>query len=907
MVFSHDNKFILVDGNSLVYRAFFALPPMQSGSGEHTNAVYGFTAMLFKILEEEKPGYVVVAFDPPEPSFRLQIYADYKGHREKTPGELKEQMGRVKEILEALGIPWVEVHGYEADDVIGTLAERAAQATEKALETIIVTGDADLLQLVGERITVFLTRRGITRMDRFDRPSFLAHFGFEPARLVDYKALTGDPSDNIPGVPGVGRKTATKLLQEHGSVAGIMSALPGLGGKVAANLQQYRDRLHTGQKLVALCRKVPLELPWENCRLGGPEGDRLLRLFEELEFRNLAARARQLFPALEQKETVPAKAVSEQPCGEPLTAPAELRAYLSRPGPGPALGILLEYPPALRRPWEHRPGAAALVRGDEPGCFLEPAFLAGSGPAIWGEVRRAIDRGLVVLTHESKNLDHLCYGLGQEPPPITFDTALAAYLAEPTRSSYSLEKLCHFYLGLPREIRERGGGRSKPEPAERGARLAAQAGHLPALEKKLRAVLEERRLVDLYHRLELPLAALLARMERYGMVVDRALLLAFRDEIQEQIEALETEIYRQAGEIFNLNSPRQLQQILFEKLKLPGVRKIKTGQSTDARVLEELAPQHAIVAGIVQYRRLMKLEGTYLSGLMAEIDPRDSRIYTTFNQTATATGRLSSSEPNLQNIPVRQEEGRRIRRAFIPSGAGRFFLSADYSQIELRIMAHLSGDPILAEAFRLEEDIHRRTAAEVFGTRPEEVTPLQRDRAKAVNFGIIYGISDYGLARQLGVSRLEARQYIDHYFKRYRGVERYTRAVVEEARKQGYVTTLLQRRRYLPGLHAANYGRRSLAERVARNTPIQGSAADVIKLAMLRVERLLAEGGFEARMLLQVHDELLFEIDEKELYFLAPLIRREMEQALELSVPLRVDLKWGRNWAELEAFQARQY
>ncbi len=383
--------------------------------------------------------------------------------------------------------------------------------------------------------------------------------------------------------------------------------------------------------------------------------------------------------------------------------------------------------------------------------------------------------------------------------------------------------------------------------------------------------------------------------------MDRALLEKLGAEVRERVRELEEEIYRQAGESFNLNSPQQLQRILFQKLKLPGVRKIKTGQSTDARVLEELASHHAIVANIVQYRQLIKLEGTYLTGLMAEVDPRDSKIYTTFNQTATATGRLSSSEPNLQNIPVRLEEGRRIRRAFIPSLAEQLFLSADYSQIELRILAHLSGDPILMEAFRQNEDVHRRTAAEVFGTGPEKVTALQRDRAKAVNFGIIYGISDYGLARQLGISRQEARHYIESYFERYRGVQRYAEAAVAEARERGYVTTLLHRRRYLPGLRSANYGRRSFAERIARNTPIQGSAADIIKLAMLQIERLLAEGGFKARLLLQVHDELLFEVEEKELDFLAPLVRQEMEQALELSVPLRVDLKWGRNWAELKA------
>lgn len=889
-------KLILVDGNSLVYRAFFALPLLQSGSGEHTNAVYGFTSMLFKVLEEEKPHYAAVAFDPPAPSFRTQMYEAYKGHREKTPGELGEQMGRVKEILGALGIPVLEVPGFEADDVIGTLAGRASG---EDLETIIVTGDADLLQLVGERVKVLFTRKGITQMDRFDRATLLERYGLEPGQMIDYKALTGDPSDNIPGVPGVGKKTALKLLQEHGSVAGILEALPGLTGKVAENLKEHRRRLELGRELVTLRRDVAVEVRWEDCRLGEPHPGRLLPLFDELEFKSLALRARQLFPALDgdrQAEPSPA----EPETGEPLRGTEALRDFLSPLVPGDSVGILVELPPG-RLPWESAPCAVALSRGDGPARYLDPAFLEREGPAAWQELRSALDRGLIMVTHHGKTLHHFFYGLGQPPPPVVFDTELAAYLAEPTRGSYALEILLHYYLGVPREEPGEGRARPDPDPAARGSRLAARTSHLFTLERKLREVLEERRLTNLYYQLELPLVAVLARMERHGITVDRLHLAKLASEVRQRVRALEEDICRQAGEEFNLNSPQQLQRILFEKLKLPAVRKIKTGLSTDARVLEELASRHAIVAAILEYRQLIKLEGTYLTGLSSEVDPRDSKIYTTFNQTITATGRLSSSDPNLQNIPVRLEEGRRIRGAFIPSYPRQLLLAADYSQVELRILAHLSGDLILTASFKQDEDVHRRTAAEVFGASPEEVTALQRDRAKAVNFGIIYGISDYGLARQLGISRLEAGRYIESYFERYRGVQRYAEAVVAEARELGYVTTLLHRRRYLPELRSPHYGRRSFAERIARNTPIQGSAADIIKLAMLHIDRLLAEGGFKARMLLQVHDELLFEVEEGELDFLAPLIQKEMEQAVELSVPLRVDLKWGRSWAELKA------
>ena len=887
-------KFVIIDGNSLIHRAFYALPAtMQTGRGEHTNAVFGFLRMLFRLFEEEQPDYVAVAVDPPGPSFRREIYADYKGHRQKTPHELGEQMVRTREVLEALRIPIFEVPGFEADDVIGTLA---SQADPEKVEALIVSGDADLLQLIDDGVTVLLTRRGITEVDRCNRRYMEERFGLTPEQWVDYKALKGDPSDNIPGIPGVGDKTARRLLAEYGSIDKIIEALPQLKGKLRQNLEENRALLDTGRELNTIRRDLPLQFTRDCCRRSDPDREKLLVLFEELEFKSFAAELKASSPELKAEQ-------EQRPLfGEPLTDPGELSRLLESFKPGARMALLAE--PSPGRPYWRSPPALLAFAFDEANCYyLEPAAFKDQDK-LWKIFAHAFERpGGELVGHGVKYLYSFFRQAGLPEPPFTFDCRLAAYLIDPGSGRYGLDTLLSEHLGRPAaEPAGRGRGKEPLPLRQRGLLLADSAAFLISLQEKLTFSLQERGLDELYYNLELPLSMVLASMERQGIAVDLQLLQDLTAEIHSRIDGLEAKIHTLAGESFNLNSPQQLAVILFEKLKLPVVRKTKTGYSTDARVLAELAPHHEIVAEILHYRQLIKLEGTYLSGLLPLVDEKEKKIYTTFNQTVTATGRLSSSEPNLQNIPIRLEEGRRIRGAFVPSRPNTLFLAADYSQIELRVLAHLSQDPILLDAFRRDEDIHRRTAAEVFQVAPEEVTALMREKAKAVNFGIIYGISDYGLAQGLGVSRQEAQSYIESYFQRYEGVQEYMERVIGQARENGYVTTLLERRRYLPEIRASHFGRRSFAERTARNTPVQGSAADIIKLAMLRVEQTIRSGGFNAALLLQIHDELLFEVDAAELNFFAPVIRRDMERAFALEIPLKVDLKDGENWAELKPF-----
>ena len=886
-----NRKFVIIDGNSLIHRAFYALPAtMQTRRGEQTNAVFGFLRMLFKLLEEEKPRYVAVAIDPPGPSFRQQIYSDYKAQRQKTPPELGEQMTRTREVLEAMRIPIFELAGFEADDVIGTLA---GQTGAERGETVIVSGDADLLQLIDDQVTVLLTRRGISEVDRCDRAYMKERFGLTPEQWIDFKALKGDPSDNIPGVPGVGDKTARRLLAEYGSIEELLDSLHLIKGKLGQNLEENRHWLVTGRELNRIRRDLPLELYDDCCQRVEPDYEKLLGLFEELEFRSFADKVAALVPGAKPKPDLPPLR------GEAVTSLEQLKALLGEIKHRSPMVLLAE--PSPERPsWRFPPQLLGFAF-DESSCYyLEPDAFPGQSE-LWAAFSRAFGQCGELTGHRVKHLYSFFEQKGLEKPPFTFDCQLAAYLIDPGSGRYSLDKLAKDYPGFPAAEPLEGRKRSKEAPLQqRGRLLASRAAALFALREQLAARLKERFLDQLFYTLEMPLAGVLAAIEREGMTVDLELLHDLSAEIRSRIDQLEEKIYALAGESFNLNSPQQLSIILFEKLKLPVVRKTKTGYSTDARVLKELAPHHQIVAEILHYRQLIKLEGTYLSGLLPLIDDQDKKLYTTFNQTVTATGRLSSSEPNLQNIPIRLEEGRRIRGAFIPSQKSRLFLAADYSQIELRVLAHLSRDPILLDAFQRDEDIHRRTAAEVFQVAPEEVTPAMREKAKAVNFGIIYGISDYGLAQGLDVSRKEAQSYIEGYFKRYMGVQDYLEEVIARAREDGYVTTLQGRRRYLPEINSSHFGRRSFAERMARNTPIQGSAADIIKLAMLRVERTIRDGGFKAGLLLQIHDELLFEVEREELNFFAPVICRDMEQASTLEIPLKVDLKQGENWAALE-------
>ncbi len=892
MVALSKENFVIIDGNSLLYRAFYALPLLQNRRGEHTNAVYGFTNMLFKLIDEEKPDYLTVAFDPPKPTFRSRIDESYKAQREKAPPELGEQILRAHQILQAMGIPVYEIEDFEADDVIGTLADRVA---EKGHQVTVVSGDADLLQVIGAGVTVLLTKKGITKMERYDQKRLKEDYGLEPWQVIDYKALKGDSSDNIPGVPGIGEKTARRLIEDYENLENIYHNIDNLKKKTGANLLEYRDQLYTGRELVTLRRDVPLEIDWQQCRYGDFDYDSLLAHFNELEFKNLANKLR----SSASDQNIVTTKIDSSYRAEQVESPEQLKAILDSLKAGADLALLFER--EVGRPaWQQPIRLLALALNESKSYYLEPGSFKDRESEIWESLAACEEKDLNILVHNLKQYYHLFAEKGFSFPECAFDTELAAYLTDPARGGYDLPALLQFYLGL--EIEAGGAKKEAFQLERRGPELAARAGLLFNLRDLLQQELSEQGLVDLLYDLEMPLAAVLSRMERRGMTVDLDYLRDLSAEIGRRLVELEEKIHSLAGEEFNLNSPQQLSSILFDKLQLPAIRKTKTGRSTDARVLEELAYQHEIAALLLHYRQLSKLQGTYLSGLIDLVDEDEKKLYTNFNQTVTATGRLSSSDPNLQNIPVRLEEGRRIRKAFIASGHQKTLFAADYSQVELRILAHLSQDPILIEAFKTGQDIHLRTASEVNNTPLEEVTPVMREKAKAVNFGIIYGSSDYGLAQNLKISRAEAKSYMDSYFERYSGVKKYMEEIIEQARELGYVTTIYNRRRYLPEIRSSNFNQRSFAERMALNTPIQGSAADIIKVAMLKIDRIISEGGFKAAMLLQIHDELLFEIEEDELNFFAPMVQREMEQAYNLSVPLKVDLKWGASWEELKQY-----
>ncbi len=875
-------KMLVIDGSSLAYRAFYALPLLQNRRGEHTNAVYGFTNMLLRFLNRESPQYIAAVFDVSAPTFRHEMYAEYKAHREETPQELGEQISRIKEILQLLGASVYEKEGYEADDIIGALA-RLSEGF--GLETLLLTGDADLLQLVTENTRAIMVRRGITDINEYRLENVNEEYGLTPRQMVDYRALKGDPSDNIPGVPGVGDKTAKKLLQEYSSLEKVLDAAEEMSGKLKKNLTLYREQALLSRDLAAIYSDLEVELNFSGCRYE-PDYSSLRQLFEELDFKSLLE---EIPSFLEENQEITGVF--------PLENVEDIRE-IKKQGNLSRISARLELEPAYPL-WKGTPLVLAFAVDEETAYYFHPRVFSG-GP--WKEMLKEIFAGeeVQLLGHDVKVLLNFVCDRGYPVPELEFDSLLASYLLDPGRSDFRLSRLISEFIGEKIPDEDTGEKKKERDYNKLSEVLALQARHLFALREEMEKELNSRELLGLYEEVELPLTSVLSGMERQGMRVCRKRLEELSREIKEKIEKLKREIIELAGEEFNLNSPRQLSYILFEKLQLPVIKKTKTGYSTDARVLEELAPRHAIVEKILYHRHLVKLEGTYLNGLLQLIERRNEKIYTTFNQTVTSTGRLSSSDPNLQNIPVRLEEGRRIREAFIPSSEECILLAADYSQIELRVLAHLSRDPILVEAFHQGEDVHTRTASEIFGVPTPEVTPEMRGRAKAVNFGIVYGISDYGLSQDLKIPRKEAGQYIKNYFSRYEGVKNYMEEIMEQARRSGYVTTLFNRRRYLPEINSSRFNLRSFAERTARNTPIQGTAADIIKLAMLRVHNRLQEEGCGAQLLLQVHDELILEVPREEKADTASLVREEMEQAVTLEVPVRVEVTWGENWYQLK-------
>ena len=868
-------RFVIVDGSSLVHRGFYALPLLTTAGGLYTNAVYGFTTMMIKLLGELKPDLIVVAFDKGKITFRNEVYAEYKAHRKPTPGELSQQFPLVKEVLQALGITAIEQAGYEGDDIIGTLATKAEKIGH---EVIIVTGDQDALQLISPHIQVMLTKKGISDMDVYDNQAFEAKYGVTPRQQIDLKGLIGDTSDNIPGVPGIGKITATKLIIEYGTIENLLENIDHVSGKkIQENLRNNKEIALLSKKLATIVCDMPLEFVTEDFEFH-PDGEKVKELCIKFEFKSLLSKIGNIFPGNEEKSLAEIELLPQVERVTKYDEVAEIVKQVRQAG-------LLEFYAIVigKLPDISMLGMAIMVLG-------KTVYIPAEAEGFQDVLQLFADRTVMKVTHDAKKIYNVCVALGITLQNLVFDTILAAYLLDPIASSYSLAVLKKQYLG---QASNNQLDKKHDEPIF--AVWAVQTIH--SIYPVLKQGLVDNELEQLFHDVELPLVEVLATVENYGIKVNAEYLKVMSDDLGAKIEILLTEIYQCAGETFNVNSPKQLGVVLFEKLNLPVSKKTKTGYSTDAEVLEKLIGQHDVIEKLLEYRILSKLKSTYLDGLATLICPSTGRIHTTFNQMVTATGRLSSSEPNLQNIPIRTEVGRKIRELFVPGEGYDYIMSADYSQIELRILADMSRDDNLIESFAKLQDVHTRTAAEVFEVPMSEVTAELRSRAKAVNFGIVYGISDYGLSQDIGVSRAEAGQYIKNYFIKYHGVKNFIDNVVKEAHRQGYVTTLFGRRRYLPDINNSNFNLRSFAERTAMNTPIQGTAADIIKKAMIDVHHALQMAKLHSRILLQVHDELILEVPEDEVDQVAKIVKQAMEQSATLQVPLVVDVKTGKNWA----------
>lgn len=880
-------KCLVIDGNSVIYRAFFALPPLTNSAGLHTNAVYGFTTMLLRVIEEEKPTHLLVAFDAGKRTFRHEGYEAYKGGREKTPPELSEQFPLLKELLSAMKIRQYEIEGYEADDIIGTLTRRA---DEEGVETVVVTGDKDMLQLASRHVRIALTRKGISETDMYDPASIYEKYQLTPRQIIDLKGLMGDASDNIPGVPGVGEKTALKLLHQFGTVEDVLAHADEIKGKLQETIRTHADSARMSKELATIFREVPFDAAWDELTFGGYDPAATADMFRKLEFKSLL-------------ERLGLGAAGEATAGGADAGP-ELAVVRVDASNADALAAALPDVRAVHieavgeNPHEADLVGVAFYADDERVYAAEWAFVAGEAGA---PIRAWLaDESAPKTMHDAHKAELALGWRGAELRGVAFDTILAAYLLDPTESGHELSDAAAALgvSGVSSDDAAYGKGAKfkLPGPDALAEHIGRKARATALIAEKQRAKLAEHGMEKLLLELELPLSGVLARMEKQGVKVDGDELKRYGVELTETLDKLVAAIYEQAGVEFNLNSTKQLGEILFEKLGLPPVKKTKTGYSTDAEVLEKLAPYHEIVGHLLHYRMLSKLQSTYVEGLSKEI--RGGKIHTYYRQTIAATGRLSSHFPNLQNIPIRTEEGRKLRKMFAPSSPGWSILAADYSQIELRVLAHISGDARMKEAFVNDMDIHTKTAMDVFGVAAEAVDANMRRQAKAVNFGIVYGISDFGLSNNLGIARKQAAEFIEQYLDVFSGVRQFMEDIKAQARRDGYVTTLLGRRRYLPEIHASNFNLRSFAERTAMNTPIQGTAADIIKLAMVRLDERMREAGVASRMLLQVHDELVFEVPPDELEMMRALVRETMEGAMALDVPLKVDVSSGDNWYE---------
>lgn len=869
----------MIDGNSLSFRAFYALPLLSNKAGIHTNAILGFAKLLEKIIREEQPTHFLVAFDAGKTTFRHSKYSEYKGGRQKTPPELSEQFPYIRQLLDAYHIKHYELENYEADDIIGTLSKEADQ---NDFETIIVTGDRDLTQLATQNVTIYYTKKGVTDVDHYT-PEFIAekYNGLKPIQIIDMKGLMGDSSDNIPGVAGVGEKTAIKLLNQFDSVEGVYENIDKVSGKkLKEKLELSHEDALMSKELATINRHSPIEVTLSDTKLSDiKDNHEKIELFKKLEFKQLLADIDNEASEFEQEQ----KQVSFDilPTFEyvDFNHLDEAVIHFEIDGSNYLKDDILKF-----------------------GFYDKERYIVVDADNIkdYPELIKWLENeNSKKVVYDAKKTFVIAHRLNITIQNIVFDAMLASYIIDPSRTIddvYSVVTNYHqTYVKEDVSIYGKGKKRQVPNAEILNTHIASITKSIDAVKPLMEKELESHQQMNLLKDLELPLARILSKMEEIGIYTDINDLQRMQQELQEKLELLVQRIHDAAGEAFNINSPKQLGVVLFETLKLPVIKKTKTGYSTAVDVLEQLQNEHPIINDILEYRQLAKLQSTYVEGLQKVIS-NDKRIHTRFNQTLAQTGRLSSVDPNLQNIPIRLEEGRKIRKAFKPSSEDSVILSADYSQIELRVLAHITQDDSLKEAFIHGQDIHTATARKVFGVEAEEVTDLMRRQAKAVNFGIVYGISDYGLSQSLNITRKEAKIFIDDYLASFPGVKQYMSDIVKDAKANGYVETLLHRRRYIPDITSRNFNLRGFAERTAMNTPIQGSAADIIKLAMVEFDKQVQHTSYKAKLLLQVHDELIFEVPKSEVEEFSLFVEDIMEHALDLDVPLKVDSNYGPTW-----------
>ncbi|PGT91245.1 DNA polymerase I [Bacillus sp. AFS040349] len=868
-------KIVLIDGNSIAYRAFFALPLLNNDKGVHTNAIYGFTMILMKILEDEKPSHMLVAFDAGKTTFRHKTFQEYKGGRQKTPPELSEQFPFIRELLDAYQISRYELENYEADDIIGTLSK---QAEQDGYEVKVISGDKDLTQLVTDKITVDITKKGITDVDSYTPDFVMEKYGLTPEQIIDMKGLMGDTSDNIPGVPGVGEKTAIKLLSEFKTLESVLDSIEKVSGKkLKEKLEENREQALMSKKLATIDCEAPLAITLDEVQYEGFDASKVKEIFKELGFNSLLEKMGEDVAEEEVYEDISFENVTEL-TSDVLTDEAAL------------------YVEILEDSY-HQADISGVSIINKNGHYYVSAELALNSDLFkeW-----AADETKRKTVYDGKKTTVGLSWKGISLKGIDFDILIAAYLLNPSATFDDVASVAKAHgisiVQADEAVYGKGAKRSIPGEETLSEHLVRKGLAIFDLKERLIEQLEQNDQSSLLYDLELPLSLILAQMEAEGIAVDVDRLKEMGEHLAEQLNTLEKNIYEHAGESFNINSPKQLGVILFEKLQLPVVKKTKTGYSTSADVLEKLEDKHEIVKDILHYRQLGKLQSTYIEGLLKVVHKDTHKIHTRFNQVLTTTGRLSSIDPNLQNIPIRLEEGRKIRQAFVPSHKDWVIFAADYSQIELRVLAHIANDQNLVEAFQNDLDIHTKTAMDVFHVEEDEVTSNMRRQAKAVNFGIVYGISDFGLSQSLGITRKEAGEFIKRYLESFVGVQDYMDDIVADAREKGYVKTLLHRRRYIPEITSRNFNLRSFAERTAMNTPIQGSAADIIKKAMIDMAARLKQEKLQTKLLLQVHDELIFEAPREEVPILEKIVPEVMENAVELKVPLKVDYSYGDSW-----------